>query len=473
MPDDFKDEFRDADLGDRRRSLRLPMVAEALANFPAASISAACGGWAETIAALRLLHCEGFKPKDLIAPHRMTTTKRCAEHPCVVVAQDTTELDFTRMKATKGLGPLNSESRRGLFMHSHFAVSGQGLPLGLLDIDLIRRDDETFRNSDSRKQRPTAEKESQRWVDGYGKALALARELPRCEVFSVSDREGDIFEVYQAWNEAEGTPRAEWIIRANQNRALTGAENGGKEEADRLFAALKTAPLLGEVGFELRARSGTKKVKGSTVSTFRSARTVHQKIRAMKVTPRPPHRKGSKLPQVSFWAILAEETDPPAGEDPVCWLLLTSKKVDTLGEARRILSLYLRRWDIEVFHRVLKTGCRVESIQLKTSESLIAALMIYAVIAWRILYLTHLGRQCPDLPCGCVFDEAEWKSACAVVKRKAEAGEPTLSEFIGIIGKLGGHLGRKRDGAPGPQAIWQGLVRVRDFACAWLAFHEK
>jgi len=154
-------------------------------------------------------------------------------------------------------------------------------------------------------------------------------------------------------------------------------------------------------------------------------------------------------------------------------LLLTSKEITTLEEARRIIRVYLRRWDIEVFFRILKTGCRVERVQLKTCEALIRALMIYLVIAWRIHYLTHLGRQCPDLPCGCVFEEAEWKSACAVVKRSPEAGEPSLREFIGIIGKLGGHLGRKSDGDPGPQVIWRGLSRVRDFACVWRAFHEE
>lgn len=88
-----------------------------------------------------------------------------------------------------------------------------------------------------------------------------------------------------------------------------------------------------------------------------------------------------------------------------------------------------------------------------------------------ILYLTKLGRECPDLPCSCVFEEAEWKAACAVAKRPADTGEPTLVEFTRILGKLGGHLGRKGDGPPGPQSIWQGLVRVRDFALAWIAFH--
>ena len=470
MPDDFTDEFADADLRDRRRSRRLGKVAAALAKSPAVSISAACGGWSEIIAAYRLLNCDDYSPDALIAPHRQATVQRCAGHACVAVSQDTTEFDFSHMKETEGLGPLNEETRRGFYMHSLYAVSEQGLPLGLLDAGIMMRDDKTFRSAATRKQRPIEEKESHRWVEGYLKTLDLARRLPECEVFSISDREGDIFEVYQAWQEAGDGPRAEWIIRANQDRALTNVVDG---DASKLFAALEAAPILGEIEFEVRARKGTKKVKGNTVATHRSARTVHQVVRAMKITPRPPARKGGKLNEISFWAILAEETHPPAGEEPIRWLLLTSKEVTTLEEARRILNLYMRRWDIEVFHRVLKTGCRVERIQLKTAQAVIHAIMIYSVIAWRILYLTHLGRQCPDLPCGCVFEEAEWKSACAVVKRKPEAGEPSLSEFIRSVGKLGGHLGRKNDGAPGPQSIWQGLTRVRDFACAWHAFYGE
>lgn len=422
------------------------------------------------MAAYRLLNCDDFSPDALIVPHQQATAKRCAEYACVAVSQDTTEFDFSHMKETEGLGPLNEERRRGFYLHSLYVVSEQGLPLGLLDASIMLRDDETFRTASTRKQRPIEEKESFRWVEGYLKTLDLARQMPECEVFSISDREGDIFEVYQAWQETGDGPRAEWIIRANQDRALANVVDG---DASKLFAALEAAPILGEIEFDVRARKGTKKVKGNTVATHRSARTVHQVVRAMKITPRPPDRKGGKLKEVSFWAILAEETHPPAEEEPIRWLLLTSKEVTTLEEARRILNLYMRRWDIEVFHRVLKTGCRVERIQLKTAHALINAIMIYSVIAWRILYLTHLGRQCPDLPCGCVFEEAEWKSACAVVKRGKEAGEPSLSEFIGIVGKLGGHLGRKSDGPPGPQSIWQGLTRVRDFACAWYAFHGQ
>ena len=468
MAGDITDEFDAVDLKDKRSNRRLGKVVAALAKAPAASICAATGGCREMMGALRLLNRDETTPAAVLAPHQQCVVERCAEYACVTVSQDTTEFDYTHMTEMEGLGPLNTEERRGFYMHTLYAGSEDGLPLGLLDVAMIVRDDETFRNAATRKQRPIGEKESGRWLDGYLKTLDLARRLPACEVFSISDREGDIFEVFEAWHQAAGGPRAEWIIRANQDRALPGMVDG---DPTKLFEALAAAPVLGEFEFEMGSRKGTKKVKGNRVPTFRSARTVRQVVRAMKITPRPPKRKGGKLEEVSFWAILAEETHPPEGQEPIRWLLLTSKEVTSLKDARRIMNLYLRRWDIEVFHRVLKTGCRVERIQLKTGQAVTNALMLYAVIAWRILYLTHLGRQHPDLPCGCVFEEAEWKGACAVVKRDKNAPEPAIAEFMGIVGKLGGHPGRKSDGPPGPKSIWQGLTRVRDFALAWKAYY--
>jgi len=486
MPEEFADEFADADLNDLRRSRRLPALAAGLAKAPAESISAACGGWAESMAAFRLLNNGDFAAGELIRPHQRKTVERCRDHDCVIAIQDTSELDFTPMKSVEDLGPLNDETRRGFFIHGHYVVSGQGLPLGLLGADIITRDDEHFRCAAQRKTLPIEDKESHRWIEGYRKACELARQLPDTEVFSVSDREGDIFELYAEWRSAPSEACAEWVVRANQDRALWRGDGEDDEDEDeenkkdedeeaeededspdKLFAAVRQAPSLGEIEFEVPATTGTKKVKGKRVPTRRGARTVRQVVRAMEVTPRPPYRKAGKLPKVTFWAVLAEEPDPPEGEEPIRWLLLTSRRITSFEEARRIIGIYLRRWDIEVFFRVLKTGCRVERMQLKSREALVRALMVYLVIAWRILYLTHLGRRCPDLPCGCVFEEAEWKSACAVVRRPPEAAEPTLREFIGIIGKLGGHLGRKCDGDPGAQVIWRGLTRVRDFACVW------
>jgi hypothetical protein len=431
------------------------------------------------MAAYRLLSRPKATPQAILAPHQRTLLKRAAEVPCVVVIQDTTEIDFTAMKTMAGRGPLNDETRRGFLMHSLYAVSEAGLPLGVLDTAVIARDDEDFRQSAARKHEPIENKESYRWVQGYLRTQETARQLPECEVFSVSDREGDIYEVFAAWARAgqEGGPRAHWIIRARQNRALEGLE---VEAPQKLFAALESAPELGTIDFRVSAKRQPKKLKGTTVQRVRSARLVRQRLRVMQITPRVPFRRGHKLPAVSFWAILAEEIEAPADEEPLRWLLLTSFEVTTLAEARRILGLYLRRWDIEVFHRVLKTGCRVEQIQLKEHQAVLNCLTLYAIISWRLLYLTHLGRQCPELPCGIVFTEAEWKSTCTVAAAKKIGGhkkgeplqEPLLGAFIALVARFGGHLGRRGDKPPGAQAIWQGLARVRDFACTWEAIYQ-
>ena len=177
----------------------MPKLAASLAQAPAESISAASGGWSEVIAACRFLNHGKFEAGEPIRPHRGMIVERIADRDCVVAIQDTTELDFTPMKTVTDLGPLNDETRRGFYMHGHYVVSEQGLPLGVLGADIIIRDDEDFRQAANRRNLPIEEKESHRWIEGCRRACELAREQPDTEVISVSDREGDIFELYQEW----------------------------------------------------------------------------------------------------------------------------------------------------------------------------------------------------------------------------------------------------------------------------------
>jgi hypothetical protein len=469
-------ELGGADLGDPRRSRRLVQVAGHMAQAPDRSVGAACGGWSEAMAAYRLLAAPRVTPEKILEPHRRALLERAAAHGCLAVIQDTTETDFTSMKHMQGCGPLNDESRRGLYLHALYAVGENGLPLGLWNLFFHARSAESFRSTALRKERSLTQKESYRWLEGYRQTQALAEALPECEVFSLADREGDLYEVFAAWaqRQAAGGPCAQWIIRAQQDRALRGMEEGA---ADKLFTALSTGRLLGKIRYEVPAKIQKRKAGGTSRRQLRSARTVCQEVRAMPVTPRPPFRKGGRLPPVTLWAVWACEINPPEGEEPICWLLLTSVPVKTLAAARRILALYLRRWDIEVFHRVLKTGCRAEQMQLKGAGAVRNALTIYAITAWRILYLTHLGRVCPQQPCGTVFAAEEWRAACAVARGgrghapQRDPPEPALAEFILMVARFGGHLARKSDGPPGAQALWQGLARLRDFTCAWQALH--
>ena len=162
--------------------------------------------------------------------------------------------------------------------------------------------------------------------------------------------------------------------------------------------------------------------------------------------------------------LLAREEHPPKGVEPIAWILLTSLPIDDLAEASEILQWYLCRWQIEVFFRVLKSGCKIENLQLQLTDRLELAISLYLIVAWRVLFLTRLGRTCPDLSCEVVFTPEEWHAVYIVAKRKKPPKEPPrLNEMIRMVASFGGFLGRKDDGEPGPKALWTGLQRIRDF----------
>jgi hypothetical protein len=185
-----------------------------------------------------------------------------------------------------------------------------------------------------------------------------------------------------------------------------------------------------------------------------------------------PYRQQGKLPQVEVNAVLVRELDPPPGIEPIEWLLVTSLPIDTPEDVLRVVDYYTGRWPIEIFFRILKSGCKVEQIQLETAARIERCLMLYMIVAWRVQYLTMLGRECPDLPCDVLFTADEWKPVRKITQPKKSLPKkaPPLGEFLLLVGRLGGHNGRKHDGPPGPQALWIGIRRLTDFALAWRSF---
>jgi len=196
----------------------------------------------------------------------------------------------------------------------------------------------------------------------------------------------------------------------------------------------------------------------------------NEKVTAQTVL-RPPYRKGKKLPAITVNAVWVREIAPPPGCEPLDWLLFTSLAVGTLDEALRVVDYYCCRWQIELFFRVMKSGCTVEKLQLQSDARLRAAIALYAIIAWRVMYVVRLGRECPQLPCTAVFADQEWKSLWTVSKKGPLPDQPpSLGEVVKLVAALGGWLGRKGDGPPGLKTFWIGLQRTRDFAHAWSTF---
>jgi hypothetical protein len=434
------------ELGDRRLNRRARRLLEKLGEKPTVSIPAACGGWGETRAAYRLFDHPEVSAERVLAPHIACTEERLRAYPRVLCLQDTTELDYTTKKdSIVGLGPLNYESRWGLYLHPTLALTPERVPLGLLEAHLwVREPGRLGEQKDP--NRPLEEKESVRWVDGFARVNALAETLTDTRLTYIADREGDLYDLFV---EAPCPERgADWLVRVQHTERLL-------TDGRKLRAAIDAAPVLTEITFERPATQG------------RRARSVHQQIKVVRVTLKPPTRPDRTLPEVTVTALLASEPHPPAGEDPLNWLLLTNLPVETPEQAIEKLSWYLCRWQIEVYFKVLKSGCRVEQLQLEMRERLEPALAFYLIIAWRVLYLTMLGRDCPQMPCDAVFADEEWKAVYLVTQRKPPPEQPpSLDTMVRMVASLGGFLNRKSDGFPGPKTLWIGLQRIPDFVLA-------
>ena len=433
------------ELGDRRRNHRAQRVLEKLGDKPTVSIPAACGGWDETKAAYRLFDYPEVTFDAVLAPHFACTEERLRDYPRVLCVQDTTELDYTTKKDIAGLGPLNYETRRGMYLHPTLALTPERVPLGLLDLYSWAREPGSL-GQGKNPSRTLEEKESVRWVDGFARVNELAEQLENTRLTYIGDRESDIYDLFvEAPCPEHG---ADWLVRVQHQERLLA-------DGRKLRPVLDAAPVLTEVTFERPASNG------------RPARTVHQQIKAARVTLKAPSRPDRLLPDVSVTVLLATEIDPPAGEEPLDWVLLTNLPVQTPEQALEKLSWYLCRWQIEVYFKILKSGCRVEQLQLETRERLEPALGFYMIIAWRVLFLTMLGRDCPEMPCDTVFADEEWKAVYLVTQRKVPPEKPpSLDTMVRMIASLGGFLNRKSDGFPGPKTLWIGLQRVPDFVLA-------
>ena len=459
-------ETNDADFGDERLDARYRMVLDQLSDKPSLSIPAACGGNAETQAAYRFFANEKATPAKVLQPHRNATMERVRAEAVVIAAQDTTEVNLTRKEEKVG-GPLNDDQHWGLYDHPLLVMTPERVPLGIVYAKMWSRDPAEFVKSSQerrqeRRKKPFEEKESHRWLEGYEAACQVAAEAPNTKVVCVSDSEGDIYECILAGAAGEGR-RAEWIVRGCQDRSLL-------EEDKNLLQLLACRAPLGTMTVWVSQREATTGDDRKRRQP-RESRTADVTVRSVRTLLNPPDRPGKKLPPVYVNAILVREENPPAGEEPIEWLLLTSLPIETFEACCTAVGYYCCRWEIEVYFRVLKSGCKIEELQFEHADRMQVCLAMYMIVAWRVLYVLMLGRKCPELSCEAVFEEAEWKAVYVIAKRTpAPKKPPTLGAMIPMIAGMGGYLGRKGDGPPGPQTMWIGMQRMRDFATAWTAF---
>ena len=438
-------EFAAAKLGDRRLERRLLEIANAFAARPMAAIPQACGGsWAAIKAAYRFFDHQRTTMDRLLEPHRTATVERMRREPVVLVVQDTTSLAYPGRPGMQGIGPIGNSANgaKGLMLHNTMALRPDGLALGLLDVQCWER--KQFGVKEQRHRKPIDDKESVKWLKPLAAVGHAARRCPNTRLVTVGDREADIYELFVLAHQ-QGR---ELLIRATQDRNI--ADDGG-----RMRAHMESLPALAEIELAV-PRSGKQ-----------PARTARMAVRFANLTLASPTKKNN-LPALPMTVLWSCEIEPPPGVKPLDWMLLSNRPVQSLEEALERLQWYACRWNIEVFHRTLKSGCKIEERQLGTAERLEACLAIDMVVAWRIQHLTWFGRAVPDLPCTAVFDDDQWKAIHVFKTQKRPPPQPpSLRQMIILVASLGGFIGRKTDRQPGTQSLWIGLQRMDDITAMY------
>lgn len=468
------DEVRGADFGDARLDNRLGVVAEELGNHPTRSIPSATYSRAEMEAAYRFFSNPKVTSAKIMQPHIEATRKRVSRANFVLLVQDTTEVDVTRpCQQVYGAGVMDGPARFGGFLHAMHAFQDDGLPLGTVwqktwTRDSIKPTSTPGEKTKRRRETPIESKESHRWVEGIRAAREFANSCPQTQCVCVCDSEADIYELFAEPRDLD--QRSEplhLLVRACQARCTSDESTWSKK--------VQAMPCLYEATVDVSARTPkfrTAKQEKRKRHQPRQARIAAVEIRATTATLRPPERFDRQLPEVTLHIVLIEEKNPPTDCDPIRWLLVTTLPIETDEQVKRIVHAYCLRWQIEIFFRTVKSGCRIQQRLFETFPRLLNCISVYMIIAWRIMYLCRLGRECPDMDCEVVFEPCEWKAVYQVVKRRPPPETPPrLNEMIRFVASLGGFILRKKNN-PGPQTLWLGLQRTHDLSTAWTAFHQ-
>jgi len=435
-----EEEFGTVRLYDERLKQRLYTIAQDFYNDPQASIPEACGSKAGVKGAYRFFQNPKVTMDVVLTAHTEATIERIKEHPVVLVPQDTTTLNYSTHPMTEGLGPVTHTAHKtiGLLLHDTLAFTEGGTPLGILDAQCWARDPQKKGKKYRRNALPIEQKESMKWLRSFQKAAQVQKLCPETMLVVMGDRESDLYELFlETRKEPEG-PKL--LVRAEKTRKR-------KVDQEFLWDFMAKQKVAGSLKIHI-PRRGSRKARDAWID-----------VRFAKVALTPPQRCGS-APTITVWAVYATEKANKTVDELIEWMLLTTMEVKCFEEAQKRVEWYSGRWGIEVYHRTLKSGCQIEERQLQTADRLETCLGVDMVVAWRIYYLTMLGRETPDLPCTVFFKDIEWKALCCYVNKTPVPPEkpPSIGEMVFMMATISGHLGRKSDGFPGTQRLWRAML---------------
>lgn len=464
-------ELESLDLGDQRRNRRAKIILEDLGHICESQPDAA-KNTASLKAQYRFIHHEENTPEAILKAHNQAAVQRTTQYKYVILAQDTSDMDVTKPDhQVAGAGPLESDEKRGFFVHPLYSLTELGLPLGIVDQviwtrESIHTDLDRDEKDRLRKRTPFEAKESCRWLEMFQSAEQIARAHPETHYVVVGDSEADIYEIFA--EVPDMADNCDFVIRGCQNRAVI---DDLAANVDAVLAN-KTVQYLEEVEISERVS----KLPGETRPRrkSRSARSATLGVRASQVTIRGPARLGGKLSDVTLNVVEVVEQDPPAGEEPIRWVLFTTLPIDSIPALQRVISTYTQRWQIELYFKTLKSGLKCEKLKYETLDRYLTAFAFLMIVGFRVEYLKGAARQDSAASCEKYFSADDWQPAYYVWNDGGElpAEPPTIGEFMLLVAELGGWQRKKSQGPPGSMTIWRGIRRMEAYADAFRAFKK-
>ncbi len=435
--------FGPAELGDQRRTDRLVTMAAAIALDPAACLPTAMRNWSDTRASYRFLDTPEVTHAQIMMPHWMSTRQLAAQRPCVLLVADTTEINLSAHQTTEGVGPVGQGLRgRGFYVHTLLALDASTKQmLGCAYQEPFVR--QRAPKGETRAQRRKRARESQIWERSAQQIGAAPTEV---HWVHVGDRAADIYTFWQTCQQLG----CDFVVRATQDRGVVAQEH--EEPVDHEMDHLR------QLARRLPAQAG--RLQHVRAEHERKARDAWVQISWSAIPIQPPVNGASLEPtELEAWVIRAWEPEPPAGVEPLEWLLVSSVPVTSLEQAWERVEWYSWRWMLEDFHHVLKTGCQIENRQLRSVEALWRLLGILTPTALRLLCLREIAQSAPETPATAVVSH----EVVQVVTRLAKRPEAPLSahELWRTIASFGGYLNRKSDGPPGWKTLWRGWLYVQ------------
>jgi hypothetical protein len=433
-------ELGEAKLGDKRRTARAVEIVGARAKQPGASLPNSLGAEEDVKAGYRFYENDEVSAESLQKAHAEQTVARARawKGQYVLAIQDTMHVEF---------------GREDVWVHSTMMATADRVPLGMLGQQIWERPAIVKSKQKHHKHEAIQDKESSKWLRGLALSAEAQSGLRKDQrVVCVADRESDIFEVLA---EAERLD-VKVLIRGVQERKIA-------EEAQYLQAHVKAQPVAGQMqvtiqrNAERAAREAVCEVRYATATIQIPMRLVRGKMKRKELRP------------IQVNVIHVNEINAPAEVGgPIEWLLLTTFEIADVERACEWVRMYAVRWLIEMYHKVLKSGCQIEHRQFESLENFARYFAIDAIVAWRVLHITLAARVRPDMPCSEVLDEHEWQALYVYKHHKPPPAEPpALKDAVRWVASLGGYLGRKNDGPPGTKVIWGGLSRIPDIALGY------